>query len=391
MRQTWVLGLWVAAAACGGKQTGNDGTDVPRDVGSVPTSPVASDAWRAPAQTETPPIPAFPDLCSRFGIVRMPRAAGDESRELSCPCAPALQSYNLCDQSSCVTSFSCDAWCASLGEPGPSLFDCMGNCEVGVDYGIVACVQLPGGTNGTFGTSGWCLDDSQCYDGWHCVAVTTEGFSTCTQNAQCNTQSDCGDGLRCALPDDSFLGYCGDGRDGSPCFDDADCRENARCRFTADSANFGLCSSGAHGSACATDDDCSSGTCLFSQCNSGIARDRCLTSADCQPGLHCQSWGIADDPDYALCSDGSVWSTCQVEGDCAPGLYCSSERCQDGSEESPCDADAQCQSGRCQLAGDFPTCTSGQPGSRCMDADDCISGSCYREPGLYDWTSGRCD
>lgn len=386
MRTNWIWALGLAVA-CGGRQTDDDG-------GEAAARKAAPDEWRTPAPAETPPIPPFPDQCSRYQIVRVPRAPGDESRQLNCPCTPTLYFSSLCDKSSCITSINCDALCASIGEPGLKWHDCSGNCEVGQDYGPSQCLQLPGVDKGLFQTSEWCLDDSQCWEDQHCIAVTRDGVRVCRSlNTECNAQSDCDSGSRCALPDDSFLGRCGDGRDGSICFTDADCRKNARCIPRVDSfalSDGGICSTGARGSRCADDGDCSVGHCRFSKCSSGDVHDGCHTSSDCQPGLHCQNWGLTYDPDYALCSDGSVSLKCEHDNDCAAGLYCAQGSCQDGSNHSYCDADEQCASGRCQLASDFPTCTSGEPEALCMDGDDCASGACVRAPGTYDWQSGRC-
>jgi hypothetical protein len=375
MKEWAFLGLTMAAA-CGQAEGG------PQEEGG--------DEWRGPAREQTLEIPPFPDLCSRYEIERVPRDPGSSGRILSCPCGNGF--YIPCDESSCVVSFSCEAACQGLSEPAPSLSQCVGECEPG-DSGPVPCVALPGGTSGAFATD-FCVEDADCSGDTRCLAVTEVGVRKCSSpNSTCNAHADCTDGTRCIRPDASIVGSCGDGRDQSICFSDYDCRANARCVWgvNAFEPELGRCSTGQSRAPCAGDSDCDGGKCFSSYCSTGGLSEECSADGDCATGLRCTSLGIVLERELRLCSDGRESSSCEADSDCVAGLHCSIGLCFDDSNESWCDTDDECGSGRCQVGSNYQTCTSGEPGAPCMDAGDCVGGSCTRQAGQLDWESGTCE
>jgi hypothetical protein len=357
--------------------------------GRVDEAPADGDAWRGPAQEQTVPIPPFPDRCSRYEIQYAPRIAGSPDPVVPCACKGAP--FVFCDSTTCVTSFNCDAACQSLAEPAPSLQQCFGECDPGQDYGQVSCTALPGSSKGVFSTD-FCSEDADCFEGEHCLAVTEDGVRKCSpSNNTCNDQADCSDGSRCALPDGGIVGYCGDGRDQSICFSDGDCRANARCVWAVNEPELGRCSTGQSRAPCAADTDCDGGKCFSSQCSHGGLFEECGSGRDCATSLRCISLGVVLGSELRLCSDGRKQSNCETDSDCVAGLHCSIGLCFDNGNRSWCDTDDECRSGHCQVGSNDQTCTSGEAGAPCMDAGDCIAGSCVRQAGQFDWESGTCE
>ncbi|HYP99440.1 MAG TPA: hypothetical protein VER96_12290 [Polyangiaceae bacterium] len=229
--------------------------------------------------------------------------------------------------------------------------------------------------------------------------MSDTGVRRCNQDDQCNQDTDCAPGNRCALPDGSFLGRCTAGKNKDLCQRTADCDSGLFCFTSFDGSQsgttrYGQCSDGRSGSSCSEDSNCRTGGCVARTCTDGTVGEFCSKPGDCQASLQCVPFpvgAVENYPGLGQCSDGTKFSQCQVDRECAPGNYCANQTfCMDGSEDSLCDRDEQCHSGRCALAGSENVCTSGSQGATCFDAGDCLGGSCERAPGTADWQFGKC-
>ena len=365
------LGVALLVAACGGQASGTASSAYGGGAGAASAASLgpgrdtglAGGAGLGGVTQPPPVIPPFPDLCSNY-----------------------------------------------TDNPYVRPYDCEGNCRSDEDCGGTPCTVLPGATGGVCSafSPGLCLDDADCPSEWwpnnRCVAVTADGIRQCSrgEDQACNRDEHCSAGLRCSLPDASFLGHCTAGANRDLCARTADCQAGQRCFEQepgkgVDPLNgaWGLCSDGSDGALCAANSDCRRGHCVALQCSSGGQESGCKLASDCQAGLHCVPWETPPDPrfpDVGSCSDGTraSLSHCITASHCANGHYCSHGMCMDGLEDAWCDADAQCTSGRCLVGGDYEMCTTGQPGSQCINAGDCVSGSCYRKPGLFEREAGVC-
>jgi hypothetical protein len=382
-----------AVGACSGRSTGGGGTMGSGAANQV-GSPSSETDWPEAAPLPTPDIPPFPDLCSELKVELGP--PGTACQPLNCPCTQNLFLY-LGDGTSCASSVDCDALCNALADGSrPRVETCVGVCTSDAFCGGSPCVSLPGAIKGTCGEP-WCLSDDDCGKGIHCVAVRPNGVRACASQGACNTTADCSDGYRCALPEQSFIGTCGDGRDSSVCYRESDCRIGWRCVYGSDltdSPESGRCTSGLADAPCGHDDDCADqGKCFSRKCSTGRVNDGCLVDSDCEPGLQCVNLGITDEPTFAICTNGTIGAQCERPSQCAAGNYCSHGRCFNGSAGDYCDQHNQCQSERCLVNADslYQECTTGESGSPCMDADDCLGGTCRREAGLPPSYPGLCD
>lgn len=164
------------------------------------------------------------------------------------------------------------------------------------------------------------------------------GPDCCTSN--CLPTGTCGPpcagyGKGCTASDQccSQLGCLG-GATGSP----------ATCTFQCKDSWAGL-------DACTADSECCSGYhCRAGYCQAGTCgalRSYCLSDADCcagtTPRLHCDAWNE--------CACGEFGDACADAADCCTGL--------------------ECRSGQCH-----PPAASIADRDRCLDASDCIDGSC---------------
>ena len=217
-----------------------------------------------------------------------------------------------------------------------------------------------------------------CADDMDCMLGTCQsndiGYKVCT--TKCNAESDCQqyDGIQgkftCVKP--ALPGTCQtpDSYRGSVCDKDADCKarnDQEICnRFDAKAAT-GTCLK-----PCDPDGTCMqrggiNHTCLPSRVNSpvcfpGYFNLPCNDAANCIGGLKCSQ---AVDAPYKVCTQA-----CTDDSDCTgarwvgPGSWCSLalKTCQAllaNDSAVPCDADAQCKSGKCAK----PKCVSGTQGA----------------------------
>lgn len=106
-----------------------------------------------------------------------------------------------------------------------------------------------------------CEGDADCsiLPGGRCVKAVTH--SDCQYNSQCEVDSDCGTGLRCACTDGDMFCVRAD------CSHDSDCSSGQRCMPTPTCAGIGI--AGYHctttADTCRIGEDCSSGLCAFNE------------------------------------------------------------------------------------------------------------------------------
>ena len=209
-----------------------------------------------------------------------------------------------------------------------------------------------------------------------------EGRRSCeggSLGAFCNDAAQC-EASRCALPADSFVGRCSDGREGTPCYAAGDCDGGLVCADNSDDYP-GFCTTpGSPRAPCKTDADCRAGRCVavasdVTLCSQGGVGEPCDDVGDCATA-HCVA---------QACSTGMPGSPCTGDSDCTAS-YCGevdqvglpqTHVCAAGVRGDPCQSDAQCQQGFCvAAAGAWGSCEMGEVGQRCIDAGDCRSGAC---------------
>jgi hypothetical protein len=330
-----------------------------------------SDAAAGAGGSEVPvsreEIPPPQPFCAAFKLEFASDGPADCGRtrcpDLGCGCVP--QGAFCSPVLGCVQATDCSAACADYSRfLGCTLFACREDADC-ANYPF-ACVRSPSEDGGLCASMAGeaCADDSDCRGGgFHCVALNHKGGRQCQSSGpgslgRCNRAEHCGEGTHCAfLNPRSFLGWCTDGRKGTPCFVDGDCATGMRCRAVYGEDAPGRCAQGDNGDVCDADEDCQIGHCLDHHCSFGEKGNAC------RDATHCQS---------------------QI---CVYGL-----RCSDGSDGSECEQDTQCLSQRCARNTMLNSCTSGASGAKCLEPADCVSRHCSLPTGPGSWNEfGSCE
>lgn len=289
----------------------------------------------------------------------------------------------------------------------------------------------------------WC-DDGACVAGCHldagcligqecdlethsCVDARCRGQEDCADDERCDEESgecvpapemclgqDCADAEWCDFFGESCIGAL----PGDACTVDADCGEGMACGLSNDAelAAVTVClveaGVGAGRSACEADADCRSGLCLR-----GLCFEACAGNDDCAgEDSACATFSVVpsdngtpepqDDPsfDVATCVDSLP---CARNADCPEGQVCGvaalgdelAALCMpvqgDGVHGSPCAADGDCRSGRCEgqavrrcigvCAGDEDC---GPTNTECVDVEFDVDDQRTATFPICDWAAG---
>lgn len=201
---------------------------------------------------------------------------------------------------------------------------------------------------------------------------------------QCSDDSDCAS-AQCAQasPDPR----CTEGELGQPCGAAGDCASGYCVKGLTNNQTppWGACSDGQSMTAhCGLDEDCESGHCvpsLIYGCVTGLVGDFCIRNDQCDSG-YCTARGPEA---IGVCASQALEDTCDDDGDCLPG-YCAFDSaatdagwCTDGTENSWCVLNDDCDSGFCATNGGLEgVCSRRALGSPCLLAgdDQCDEGTC---------------
>ncbi len=261
------------------------------------------------------------------------------------------------DDADCSVSQECFDYCRPLT---PNGCDCFGCCEVATDSGSVFI---------SIGSDG-------------CSTDNLDACNTCVQTEECvNTCGDCELCYGKTIQD--LPAYCSDGPGltSEPCVADSDCRGicggNNTCEgygeggFTGDECMSdldcrGVCGgsntcegfggdTGFDGDACESDTDCrgtcgGDATCTGDGGSKGFDGDACVDDTDCRGTCGgdqtCDGYGSGGGYDGDACaSDNDCRGTCGGDGTCTGSGSGSGSGVQCDSGETPCEIQADCQSG----------------------------------------------
>jgi hypothetical protein len=258
--------------------------------------------------------------------------------------------------------------------PDPPLHDPCATLEVAVmTCGPAdACPALTctcGGVQQTIEVAGSCMMFGVCLTGVSCPAVCSNSdllaagnLSACVQEGSCMTNKDCTNPARprCLIALDGAGGHCVSGQLNSECYRDADCASSV---CVAVGPGSRLCVDEQVSSICNRDDQCPAPV-------SGTGQSHCVLPAG----------GI-----LGSCSDGTNGSLCVTSDQCLPGYGCAVQsaglngQCTSHAQGAPCAVNGDCAQDRCVGASinvGLGLCDTGEVGTKCMNASDCLSGFC---------------
>lgn len=247
-------------------------------------------------------------------------------------------------------------------------------CVVDIDC-AVACAQPYGGPWFSCAISG-CADADGCPSpGDACLVPPGYDHGLCAARGYlCAQDRDCDVGSSCVVLDQDGSRRCTAPQSGSPCNEDADCGGRV-CALPVDGF-VGACSDGQRGERCFTDRDCKAN--LY--CGAGVCADGSYESG-CNHDAQCDSRACR----WSMCVEGRDDDYCETDDDCASGVCVYGIRCSSGEVGANCEEDRDCKSGLCAANASDAACTAGELGSKCLDDADCRAGSCIhdaeRRPG----------
>jgi hypothetical protein len=215
--------------------------------------------------------------------------------------------------------------------------------------------------------AGSCMMFGACLTGVSCPAACSHSDllgagvpSACVQAGVCVTDADCTNPARprCLVALDGTSGHCVGGKVLSECYSDADCASSV-CVAVAPGTR--LCVDEQMTSICNRDEQCPAPA-------SGTGRSHCVLPA----GVFLGS-----------CSAGTNGSPCVTSDECLPGYGCAQQgagligQCTSHAQGAPCAVNGDCAQGRCVVdPNSFGVCDTGELGTRCLKASDCLSGFC---------------
>ena len=221
-----------------------------------------------------------------------------------------------------------------------------------------------------------CATDADCEAGLHCVVFPLAPCQNfCTPQSLCARDSDCGPCSVC------ISGLCyGDGK--VACQTDSDCGAGMRCDRDLASDCHNRCVVVEGGSPCLADADCGAcGLCADGVCQPAPS-PACTTDADCAPTETCEV--DADDPCGGACAPRPE---CDTDADCRDCAVCTGGMCVPTPGVHACDADTDCGEARtCEFDGCQRRCVAssggGVPATDTPPADlGCASGGGW--PGVW--------
>lgn len=229
----------------------------------------------------------------------------------------------------------------------------------------------------------------------------------------CKDSTNCVEPFICDGATSTAPGLCLYGSEGAACESDQNCKggddvvDGMECVTTPKGGQCLPDENRANGSYCVDSDECISHACnttvslgqptTYGECMKGDGSDtlNCTSDDHCTYGYHCVAQGNAGGKCIAKV-DGDSCSTNDYE--CGGTLFCvevgltETGTCYNGTDGTngtnvdPCDANTECQSGKCaQFDTTMNYCTTGEQGARCDvgDKNDCKSGlTCYDDWGF---------
>jgi Cys-rich repeat protein len=329
------------------------------------------------AMTCDPPL-TQPDMMMGGDVPPVDMGLQPIEADLCTPCSGDNACSPLGEGAKC-TPIGSGSFCTSAcsgGSDCPSGFTCLTSLSqcVPTSFECVACQQTPcaagefcdlstGECGPPQGLCGGCSDDEGCAGTNVCKTVS--GNALCVQacDAGCPMGTTCTDGG--CIPDsgqcDACAGSCGgdtpfcvaEESRCAECGSNSDCADGLRCDLMTHT-----CTEGLPAGMCITDADCQGGVCFTGSCV------ECFQDSDCPARNTCDTNSFTCQ--YSPCSgvECQRGSTCDAAtGRCAPGCT-SNQDCvlPDVMECNPATGQCYYTDGTCDLAGDA-VCA---PGGQCM-------------------------
>lgn len=172
-------------------------------------------------------------------------------------------------------AYAAGAGCGELATQSADTVTC-GKIIVNTAGGIVEYTMEEFG-NFFANHNGICLEKSEALSNG---AMCKVGASQCA-DGKCVKMKGVSAVFKCWA--DTEIGFCSDGKNGSQCFNKADCQTGLKC---VEDAYVPLCSDGKAGSPCGEPEDCQTNICSKDRCVGGTKKegDWCTDTAECPAG-----------------------------------------------------------------------------------------------------------